>query len=86
MRIYAEALNEINYPNTTAFTALNAVRTKRRLKLALELGRWFGIVRTSQRPAIFSLAMDTEDITRFRKRDCKILPTVRAGKMVGIKT
>ena len=25
--IYAEALNEISYPNTTAFTALNAVRT-----------------------------------------------------------
>lgn len=27
MLIYAEALNEISYPNTTAFTALNAVRT-----------------------------------------------------------
>src|SRR5215204_264345 len=27
MLIYAEALNEIGYPNTTAFTALNAVRT-----------------------------------------------------------
>jgi hypothetical protein len=27
MLIYAEALNEISYPNTTAFDALNAVRT-----------------------------------------------------------
>jgi hypothetical protein len=27
MLIYAEALNEISYPNTAAFTALNAVRT-----------------------------------------------------------
>jgi hypothetical protein len=27
MLIYAEALNEISFPNTTAFTALNAVRT-----------------------------------------------------------
>ena len=27
MLIYAEALNEISYPNTNAFTALNAVRT-----------------------------------------------------------
>ncbi|MEJ7768061.1 MAG: RagB/SusD family nutrient uptake outer membrane protein [Chitinophagaceae bacterium] len=27
MLIYAEALNETSYPNTTAFTALNAVRT-----------------------------------------------------------
>jgi hypothetical protein len=27
MLIYAEALNEISYPNTDAFTALNAVRT-----------------------------------------------------------
>ena len=79
MLIYAEALNEISYPNTTAFTALNAVRTnagipalttatltsqasfraavykERRLELALELDRWFDIVRTGQMPVIFPL-------------------------------
>lgn len=79
MLIYAEALNEISYPNTAAFTALNAVRTnagiptlttatltsqasfraavykERRLELALELDRWFDIVRTGQMPVIFPL-------------------------------
>lgn len=79
MLIYAEALNEISYPNTAAFTALNAVRInagltplttatltsqasfrtavykERRLELALELDRWFDIVRTGQMPAIFPL-------------------------------
>ncbi|MDQ6812323.1 MAG: RagB/SusD family nutrient uptake outer membrane protein [Bacteroidota bacterium] len=79
MLIYAEALNEINYPNTNAFTALNAVRTnagitplttatltsqasfrtavykERRLELALELDRWFDIVRTGQMGAVFPL-------------------------------
>jgi hypothetical protein len=79
MLIYAEALNEISYPNATAFTALNAVRTnagitalteatltnqasfraavykERRLELALELDRWFDIVRTGQMSAIFPL-------------------------------
>lgn len=79
MLIYAEALNEISYPNTAALTALNAVRTnagitalttatltnqatfrtavynERRLELALELDRWFDIVRTGQMPAIFPL-------------------------------
>ncbi|TDH24601.1 RagB/SusD family nutrient uptake outer membrane protein [Segetibacter sp. 3557_3] len=79
MLIYAEALNELGYPNTAAFTALNAVRTnagittltsaqlpdqasfrnavykERRLELALELDRWFDIVRTGQMPVIFPL-------------------------------
>jgi hypothetical protein len=79
MLIYAEALNEISYPSTAAFAALNAVRInagitpltdadltaqvsfrdavykERRLELALELDRWFDIVRTGQMPTIFPL-------------------------------
>jgi starch-binding outer membrane protein, SusD/RagB family len=79
MLIYADALNEISYPNTNAFTALNALRTnaaltpltsltlltqasfraavykERRLELALELDRWFDIVRTGQRSTVFPL-------------------------------
>jgi len=79
MLIYAEALNEVGYPDNDALNALNAVRLnagiaalnftdlaskaafttevykQRRLELALELDRWFDIVRTGQMPVIYPL-------------------------------
>ena len=75
MLIYAEALNEISYPNTTAFTAHNAVRTNAGITALTEA--------TLTNQASFRAAVFTERRLELALECDRWFDIVRTGQMPG---
>jgi hypothetical protein len=76
MLIYAEALNEISYPNTAAFTALNAVRTNAGITALTEV--------TLTEQAGFRAAVFTERRLELALECDRWFDIVRTGQMPAI--